>query len=196
MGALTYTFDDVVAALNSVLEHDWATSFASASTRRARTAARWRARGGYRLVFKEGRSEFQREAGGLRAQRRLRLFARLSFGENGNVTAVQWDGPAFNQGVTVGTQVVAIDGVCTATERSPRVTAAKTERAPIELLAARWRSVSNRHDRVSRRVALSAPRARHGDGRPLDCDSRTAFTLTSGAQVLDSRVSSIGPLVC
>jgi predicted metalloprotease with PDZ domain len=57
------------------------------------------------------------------------------FGESGNVTGVQWDGPAFNQGVTVGTQVVAVNGVSYANESLRRaVTTAKTAREPIELL--------------------------------------------------------------
>ena len=59
----------------------------------------------------------------------------MSFGENGNVTGVQWDGPAFNQGVTVGTQVVAVNGVSFGNETLRRaVTAAKADGTPIELL--------------------------------------------------------------
>ena len=52
----------------------------------------------------------------------------LSFGENGNVTGVQWDGPAFNQGVTVGTQVVAVNGVAFGNESLRRAITAASER--------------------------------------------------------------------
>jgi predicted metalloprotease with PDZ domain len=51
------------------------------------------------------------------------------------VTAVQWDGPAFDVGVTVGTQVVAVNGESFGSETLRRaVTAAKSGAAPIELL--------------------------------------------------------------
>jgi len=133
---VTYTFDDVVAALNGVLEHDWA-AFFRARVYEAGTEPPLDgiARGGYRLVFKEERSEFQREAEAYQSNADFGYSLGLSFGENGNVTAVQWDGPAFNQGVTVGTQVVAVNGVSYGNESLRRaVTVAKTEAAPIELL--------------------------------------------------------------
>ena len=192
---VTYTFDDVVAALNGVLEHDWAAFF------RARVYETGTeppldgfARGGYRLVFKEERSEFQREAEAYQGNADFGYSLGLSFGENGNVTAVQWDGPAFNQGVTVGTQVVAVNGVSYSNESLRRaVTAAKTEADADRAAAAKRRSVSNRHDRVSRRACASAPRARHGGGRPLERDSYAAFTLTAArASARLAAVSSRG----
>jgi predicted metalloprotease with PDZ domain len=133
---VTYTLDDVVAALNSVLENDWAGFF----QRRIYEAGAEPpldgvTRGGYRLVFKAERSEFQREAEAYGRYTDFSYSVGLSFGENGNVTGVQWDGPAFNQGVTVGTQVVAVNGVSYSNESLRRaVTAAKAEQTPIELL--------------------------------------------------------------
>jgi predicted metalloprotease with PDZ domain len=51
------------------------------------------------------------------------------------VTQVQWDGPAFDAGVTVGTQVVAVNGVSFGADDLRRaITAAKTDGTPIELL--------------------------------------------------------------
>jgi predicted metalloprotease with PDZ domain len=59
----------------------------------------------------------------------------LAFGENGNVTQVQWDSPAFNQGITVGTQVVAVNGVAFGADGLRRsITAAVSDPAPLELL--------------------------------------------------------------
>ncbi len=133
---LTYTFDDVVAALNGVLEHDWA-GFLRARVYETGTEPPLDGltRGGYRLVFKEERSAFQREAEAYARNADFGYSLGLGFGENGNVTAVQWDGPAFNQGVTVGTQVVAVNGVSFSNESLRRaVTAAKTEPTPLELL--------------------------------------------------------------
>ena len=57
------------------------------------------------------------------------------FGEGGAVTQVQWDGPAFNQGLAVGAQVVAVNGDAFSAEALRRaITAAKDSSAPIALL--------------------------------------------------------------
>jgi predicted metalloprotease with PDZ domain len=133
---VTYTFDDIVAALNDVLAHDWA-AFLQERVYAAGTEPPLDglARGGYRLVYKEQRSTFQREAEAYAGSADFSYSLGLSFGENGNVTGVQWDGPAFNQGMTVGTQVVAINGVSYSNDALRRaITAAKSSDAPLELL--------------------------------------------------------------
>ena len=133
---VTYTFEDVVAALDTVYAHDWAT-FVRERVYETGTEPPLDgvARGGYRLVFKEERSDFQREAEAYGRTAELMYSLGLGLGESGNVTAVQWDGPAFNQGVTVGTQVVAVGGIAFGNETLRRaVTAAKTDGTPIELL--------------------------------------------------------------
>jgi predicted metalloprotease with PDZ domain len=133
---VTYTFEDVVAALNDVLAHDWAT-FLRARLYEAPTGPPLDGltRGGYRLVYREERSAFQREAEAYGGNADFSYSLGLGFGENGNVTSVQWDGPAFNQGVTVGTQVVAVNGVSFSNEALRRaITAAKEDGAAIELL--------------------------------------------------------------
>jgi len=133
---VTYTLDDVVAELNRVHEYDWAAFFQERIYEAgAEPPLDGVTRGGYRLVFKEERSEFQRDAEAYGRNADFSYSLGLIFGENGNVTSVQWDGPAFNQGVIVGTQVVAVNGVSYGNEALRRaVTAAKAGRAPIELL--------------------------------------------------------------
>jgi predicted metalloprotease with PDZ domain len=133
---VTYTLDDVVAALNGVLEHDWTAFFHERIyAAGAEPPLDGLARGGYRLVFKDERSEFHREAEAYGRNADFSYSLGLSFGENGSVTGVQWDGPAFNQGVTVGTQVVAVNGVSYSNESLRRaVTRAKSEETGIELL--------------------------------------------------------------
>ena len=133
---VTYTLDDIVAALNRVHENDWAAFFRERIYQAGvAPPLDGLTRGGYRLVFKEERSEFQREAEAYGRNADFSYSLGILFGENGNVTSVQWDGPAFNQGVTVGAQVVAVNGVSYSNESLRRaVTAAKSERTPIELL--------------------------------------------------------------
>lgn len=133
---VTYTFDDVVAALNAVVAHDWATFLRERLYEAgAEPPLAGLGRGGYRLVFKEERSAFQRNAEAYGNSADFSYSLGLSFGQNGNVTQVQWDGPAFNQGITVGTQVVAVNGVTYGAEGLRRaVTANKTGGMPVELL--------------------------------------------------------------
>lgn len=133
----TFTRDDVVAALNAVLPYDWA-GFLHDRVDVAGGAAPLDGieRGGYRLAFAEERTPFQRDSEQYNDNADFTYSIGLAFGQNGNVTQVQWDGPAFNQGVTVGTQVVAVNGVSFGAEALRRaITAAKDAASPpIELL--------------------------------------------------------------
>ena len=188
---MTYTFEDVVAALNAVYAHDWA-AFLRERVYETGTEPPLDglARGGYRLVFKEERSEFQREAEAYGRNADFSYSLGLGFGESGNVTAVQWDGPAFNQGVTVGTQVVAVNGVAFGNESLRRaVTAAKTERTPIELLLKngdQYRTIT-----IEYRDGLRYPHLERDAAASdrLGGDSGAAFTLTAALRVLDSRTA-------
>jgi predicted metalloprotease with PDZ domain len=132
----TYAFQDLVAALNAVLPYDWA-AFLDARIDVAGTAPPLDglARGGYRLAFAAERTNYQRDAEAYNRNADFTYSIGLAFGENGNVTQVQWDGPAFNRGITVGTQVVAVNGEAFAADGLRRaITAAQTDAAPIELL--------------------------------------------------------------
>ena len=56
--------------------------------------------------------------------------------EAGMISQVQWDGPAFNQGMFVGATIVAVNGDAYSADGLRRaITAAKTSRDPIQLLA-------------------------------------------------------------
>jgi len=133
---MTYTRDDVVAALNTVLPYDWATFLHERiDVAGADAPLDGIARGGYRLVFKAERSAYQRDSEGYNKNANFMYSIGLGFGENGNVTQVQWDSPAFNQGITVGTQVVAVNDTAFGADGLRRaITAAASDPAPIELL--------------------------------------------------------------
>ncbi|MDB5421471.1 MAG: peptidase domain protein, partial [Brevundimonas sp.] len=52
-----------------------------------------------------------------------------------NVTAVQWDGPAFKAGLAVGMQIIAVNGeAASPAQISDAITAAKATTTPIELI--------------------------------------------------------------
>jgi predicted metalloprotease with PDZ domain len=132
----TYAFDDVVAALNAVLPYDWGAFLAERiDVAGAAAPLDGVARGGYRLAFKTERNAYQRDSETYNKNSSFIYSIGLGFGENGNVSQVQWDSAAFNQGITVGTQVVAVNGVAFSAEALRRaITAAVSDPAPIELL--------------------------------------------------------------
>lgn len=108
---LTYTFDDVVAALNAVAPFDWA-AFLKA---RIETAGRpsptaGAARGGWRLVYNDTPNSFI-AADEKRLKQSFFLYSLgFTVGEESRLTEVLWGGPAFQESLRVGDQLVAVNG--------------------------------------------------------------------------------------
>ncbi len=125
----TYTFDDLVAALNAVVPHDWATFL------RTRLESHGPggpldglARGGYHLAYSDHPSSFSQPGN-------LTFSVGLTVSNSGAVGDVHWDGPAFNAGMTLGSTIVAVDGTAfTIDGLTNAITAAKGTTAPIELI--------------------------------------------------------------
>ncbi len=139
-GELTYRFDDVVAALNAVEPYDWATFLRARLDQTSLHAPLdGFARGGYRLVFTDTPTPWfkanatKRELVDLTYS--LGLVVSTASGQAGEVTAVQWDGPAFAAGVTAGSRIVAIDNrAYDEDDLTAAITTAKGGTAPIRLL--------------------------------------------------------------
>jgi predicted metalloprotease with PDZ domain len=138
---VTYTFDDIVHALNAVLPYDWA-GFLHARLDSVGKSAPLDGltRGGYRLVYADKPSEFSR------SNERVRKITDLLYSlgvtidekEHGGIAEVLWGGPAFNAGIVAGSQIVAVNGVAyDADDLKDAVAAAKTGTAPIQLLIKR-----------------------------------------------------------
>ncbi|MBS0386759.1 MAG: M61 family metallopeptidase [Proteobacteria bacterium] len=132
----TYTFDDVVAALNGVMPYDWAHFL-----RQHLDAVNGPApldgitRGGYRLVFTDIRSDFQKDQEAHAKSADFTYSIGIGIGEGGAISTVQWDGPAFNVGLAVGETLVAVNGDAYSADGLRRaITAAKTGRDPLALL--------------------------------------------------------------
>jgi predicted metalloprotease with PDZ domain len=110
-GELTYIFDDVVATLNNVQPYDWH----SYLQRRVYAIAanpplEGITKGGYRLVYTDQPTKWWTSGEKERKATDLTYSGGFSVGSDGKVTSVLWDSPAFNAGVTVGTQIVAVNG--------------------------------------------------------------------------------------
>ena len=134
---LTYTFDDVVKALNAVEPYDWA-----AFLRKRLDATGEPApldglrRGGYKLVFTDKPTEFEKAADAER--KRLNLAYSLGLvidNKDGAIAAVLWNSPAFQARLTEGAQILAVNGLAYSGEiLTDAVRAAQAGKAPIELI--------------------------------------------------------------
>ncbi len=133
-----YTFADVTSTLNGVQINDWAAFLRErldAVGPGSRGPLDGIERGGYRLVFKEEPSGYM---GALYKELGRNDFTySLGFMMNkaNRITSVLWGGPAFEQGLTSGWEVVAVGGrAATADALKEAVTAAKGSSEPIELI--------------------------------------------------------------
>ena len=132
-GDLTYTFDDVVQGLNQVQSNDWA-AFLHARLEHVSEHAPLDGitRGGYRLVYTNTPTEW------FVANERMRKVTDLTFsggfvlGREGEITEVVWDSPAFNAGLTVGSNLIAINDRALDTDELKA--AIKARRSPLHLL--------------------------------------------------------------
>jgi predicted metalloprotease with PDZ domain len=110
--AVTYVFDDVVKTLNGVQAYDWAKFLHARLDSVGETAPLdGIARGGYRLVYNDTPSDFFKAAETRRKITDLTYSLGFVIGREAKLTDVLWEGPAFQAGLTVGTQIVAVNGV-------------------------------------------------------------------------------------
>ena len=142
-GELTYDFDEVLRTLNGVYPYDWATFL----TTRIKTPGQPAplagiAQGGYRLVWKDKPNSY--DEGRMTGAKSTALTYSLgvSLDTDGKLTAVRWDGPAFDAGLVTGSQIVAVNDVAySADELKSAITAAKDGKDPLRLIVKRGDSV-------------------------------------------------------
>lgn len=133
---LTYTFEDVVAALNAVQPYDWVAFL------RARLDGHGPGapldgvtRSGWKLVYSAQETPFYKDVEDYRKAADLSYSVGLGISADGHITNVTWEGPAFKAGLTQGYTLLAVDGRAYKVEvLKDAITAAKSSREPIELL--------------------------------------------------------------
>jgi predicted metalloprotease with PDZ domain len=138
-GVLTYTFDDVVATLQAVYPHDWASFFETRIMSPAQPAPlAGIERAGYRLVWKDEMNPYDKGRYGDAGTLNLQYSLGISLDKDAKVTATLWGSPAFNAGIVNGAQVVAVNGEAYSQDALKNaITAAKDSAEPIELLVKR-----------------------------------------------------------
>ena len=133
---LTYSFDDVVQALNEVMPYDWA-GFLTARVKDVSPAFPLDGvtRSGYQLVYTDKPTPFWKDSEAGRKSVDLTYSLGLTLNREAAITSVLWDSPAFKVGLTVGDKILAVNGIAYDTERLKEViTAARSSRDPISLM--------------------------------------------------------------
>ena len=110
-GELTYTLDDVVATLNKVQPYDWRGYL----ERRVYTIAPQAPleginQGGYKLVYTSEPTMWIKSAEMNAKNSDLTYSGGFVVGNDGKVASVLWDSAAFNAGLTIGSQILAVNG--------------------------------------------------------------------------------------
>lgn len=133
-----YTFADVTSTLNGVQANDWSAFLRErldAVGPGSRGPLDGIERGGYRLVFKEEPSGYMGALYKELGRNDFTYSLGFMMNKSNRITSVLWGGPAFEQGLTSGWEVVAVGGrAATADALKEAVTAAKGSSEPIELI--------------------------------------------------------------
>lgn len=134
-GTLTYRFEDVVRTLEGVVPYDWNGYLTRRVEQTGPAPLDWIGRSGYRLVYSDTPTPYLASREKARNMVDLTFGLGLTLGKDGAVTSVAWDSPLFNQGITSGWTIAAVDGRAYSAEAiKGAITAAKASRQPIQLL--------------------------------------------------------------
>ena len=107
----TYEFDEIVATLNAIVEFDWQSFFGEQLTQtHDRAPLAGIDRGGYRLVYRDTPSDYQKSYEAVFGSIDLTHSLGLTTSPDGKISDVLWDGPAFEAGLTIGTMIHAVNG--------------------------------------------------------------------------------------
>src|SRR5262249_40355987 len=145
---VTYTFDDLVKALNGVQPYDWAQFFHTRVYEvEPSVPENGIIQGGYRLVYNDVEPEWVEH---IDTSRRTSFASSLGFavkgkgsspdngdegGGNGTITQVWWNSPAFKAGITPDMQLLAVnDQVFSLAKLREAILQAEKNNAPIKLL--------------------------------------------------------------
>lgn len=136
---LTYTFDDVVSALNAVQPLDWAAFLRQRLDSHGPGAPLdGLARAGWTLAWSDTESEFAKNTPNWDGKPRpadFRWSLGLRIDDEGKLGFVAWDSPAFRAGLSPGQTLVAVNLLAYKPERlSAAITANKDGKAPLQLL--------------------------------------------------------------
>jgi predicted metalloprotease with PDZ domain len=109
--AKSYDFDELVRTLNAVTPYDWAGFLKTRLYEKASGAPmNGITNGGYRLIYTDEPTPFLKDAEKRSKELNLTYSVGMTINKSGKITSVMWDRPAFNAGLAVGMDIVAING--------------------------------------------------------------------------------------
>ncbi|MGH8153888.1 MAG: M61 family metallopeptidase [Rhodanobacteraceae bacterium] len=134
----TYTFDDIVNALNGVVKYDWATFLDRYVNQLNPPFTQGLATSGWKLVYTDKESPYEKQyEAEPQSPRHIFNFTYsigLTFTKDGGINDVRWNGPAFKAGIGSGGTLVAVNGQAyKSSVLKDAITAAKADGKPIEL---------------------------------------------------------------
>jgi predicted metalloprotease with PDZ domain len=144
----TYTFDDVVRALNRVCPFDWAGFLrARLDGKTPHAPLDGFLRGGWKLVYSAEKSAMQKSAEAERHGASFTYSLGIYLGAGDVITEVLWGSPAFAAGIAPGARLLAVNGLALdgASTLADAITAAAAGKTPLVLLlhsGNRYREVS------------------------------------------------------
>ncbi len=166
----TYTFEEVVAALNAVVPYDWASFLRTRLDGHGPGAPLdGLTRGGYRLVYTDTPTAFFKDAEKERKITDLSSSIGAVLDKDGKLVDVRWNGPAFDAGLITGASIVAVNGLAYDMDKlKDAITAAKAS-GVIELLVKTGDHI--RPVRISYNGGLRYPHLERIAGAPARLDA-------------------------
>ncbi|MBV8666283.1 MAG: M61 family metallopeptidase [Burkholderiaceae bacterium] len=108
---LTYTFEDVVKALNAVQPYDWATFLRTRLDGHGPGAPLdGLTRAGWKLVYTDQPTDYFKSSEEFRKVNDFSYSLGFTVDKENKLTSVAWDGVAFKAGLTEGATLLAVDG--------------------------------------------------------------------------------------
>jgi predicted metalloprotease with PDZ domain len=167
---VTYTFDDLVKALNTVQPFDWAGFFRERVFEvNPHVPENGFTQGGYKLVYNDTEADWMKKADPARGAN-FATSLGIAVKQDGGIDDVWWDSLAFKAGITPDMQVEAVnDQKYTAAVMREAILAAEKNNAPIKLLLKRgdeYRTVS-----LDYHGGMRYPHLQRVDGAPDRLDA-------------------------
>jgi predicted metalloprotease with PDZ domain len=135
-GQVTYTFDDVVATLNTIQPYDWSGLLTKRLTETGAPAplAGFVANG-YKLVYTDTPTAAFKNSETTGKRVDLTYSLGIVLDKDGEVTGVGWNSPAYASSLDVGAKIVAVNSTAYSDAAiKAAIVAAKTSKDPIQLL--------------------------------------------------------------
>ncbi len=129
-----FVFGDIVTALNQTVPYDWASFL---DTRINKPAPTLNLNGftnnGYRLTYTDKQNDYLKSVEDSNLD--LSYSLGMTVNKEAKVTAVMWDSPAFQNGITVGTKILSVNGRAYSKDAlKDAITAVKGSKNPIKFI--------------------------------------------------------------